>query len=119
LGRAGRFDARQNQGDSSARSCPSALSFHDFLTKKAQQFGIDLLCVSPDDAVRPSFHDVQPSAFDEFGGALSCRCERHNPVGVTVNNERRHIHTSQILPEVLMPCWNACQAGGRLSASRH
>jgi len=54
------------------------------LTKEAQQFGIDFLCVGPGDAAWTAFRDVQTSAFDELGGALSGRTDQLalGPIGL-------------------------------------
>ena len=35
---------------------------------------------------------------------------------VAVDDQRGNIHAGQILPEVFMPSWNACQAGRRQRA---
>ena len=90
--------------------------FDGFLVKEAQQRGINLLCVGPGDAVWPSFHHQQASPFDQFGRTLSRRCKRNNTIVVAMDDQRGNIHAGQILPEVLMPSWNACQAGRRRRA---
>src|SRR5713101_1083121 len=36
--------------------------------QEAQQFGVDILCMRPSDAVRPALHNVQASALDHFRG---------------------------------------------------
>ena len=62
------------------------------LTEKAHQLGRDFFGMRPGNAVRAAFDHRQLGPFDQFGGPLSRRLERHDTVAVAVNDERRHIH---------------------------
>jgi hypothetical protein len=53
--------------------------------KEAQQFGIDLLCMGPNDAVRASFYDNQARPFDKFRGAISRRQKGISVVQATMS----------------------------------
>src|SRR2546429_4320803 len=66
------------------------------LAKEAQQFGIDFLCVGPGDAAWTAFHDVQTSAFDELGGALSGRTDQ-----LALRSEE---HTSELQSRLHLVC---------------
>ena len=67
----------------------------------------------PGNAVWTALHNVQPSSFYEFGRALSRRCKGNNAIIVAMNHKRWHIDTGQILTKVLVPGWDAGQAGRR------
>lgn len=96
--------------------CHFPVGFDGFLAKEGQQFGIDLVCVRPSDAVGSSFYDMQACAFDEFGTALSRCREGHNTVVVAMDHQCRNIHTSQIQSEGFMPLRYTCKASCRRRA---
>src|SRR5215813_14389754 len=90
---------------------PPTRRWDGLFAEAAQQFGIHLLRMSPGYAVWAALHDHQSRTFDEFGCALSRSGDRDNPVIVTVNHKCGYIDAGHIFAEVLMPSWNACQAG--------
>src|SRR5450631_270238 len=73
--------------------------------------------MGPNDAVRSILNRDQTGSFDQFGGPKSRRGNRHNAVGVAVNNQRRHVDALEIFAEILMPGWHAgktrCGGGSR------
>src|SRR5437899_2835121 len=68
--------------------------------------------MGPGDAVRPTLHHKGSSILDQLRGALSRRTNRKNPVGIAVNDQRRHVDVGQVFPEVLMPRRYTSQTGG-------
>src|SRR5213594_4553381 len=68
--------------------------------------------------MRPVLHYDQTSPRHHFRGTLSRGSERNDPVSITVNDQNRYLNASQVLAEVLMPCWNTsqtCSGGGARS----
>src|SRR5208283_5893724 len=64
----------------------------------------------PGDAVRSTFHDDQPASVDKLGCAPSRSGEGKNPVGIAMNDQRRHVDAFEVLPEVGQPCRDAIQS---------
>src|SRR5713101_1130312 len=87
------------------------------LTQEVQQFGVYFFRVRPGNAVWTVLHDQQARPFDELGGAQPCSRDGKDAVGITVNHQRGHIDTGQILAEVFVPGCDTRQAGGGRGAS--
>src|SRR5659263_266846 len=78
---------------------------------KLQQSPVDLLCVCPSYAVRPTLYHQQAGSLDQLGGPESRGSDGQNPVRIAVNDQRGHVDATQVVAEVLMPCWYAGEAG--------
>ena len=98
------------------------LSLCNLLAEEAQEFRRHFLCVGPDDAVWAAFDDVQASAFDELGRALSRRRKRNNPIIIAVNDERAKScrkSSCQVGTHARLAVADAPEATFQLHVSRH
>ena len=95
------------------------LRLTDLLAQEAQQFGVDFFRVCPRDAVWTILHDQQARPFDELGGAQSRSRDGKNAIRIPLNHQRGHIDVGQVLTEIFVPGWDACQAGSGGGAGRY
>ena len=65
--------------------------FRSSFPQEVHQLVIHFLRVGPGDAVRPILHDRQARSLDQLGRSLSRCCDRHNPVRIAMNHQRRDV----------------------------
>src|SRR5712691_1681939 len=82
------------------------------LAQKVRQFSIHFLRMCPSDAVWSILHCPQASSLDQLGGPEPGSSDRQNPICISMNDQRRHINSGQILTEIFMPGWHASETGG-------
>ena len=74
--------------------------------------------MGPIQAVRRAFEHHQPAALDRLMCALGRGGERHNPVGIAVNDQRGHVDGGEIFPEIRQPRRYAVQRAFGRGAGR-
>ena len=111
---------RRNHGSLLKAGCLGNLFLRlvGLLSKEAHQCGVYFFRVCPRDAVWTVLHDQLACSFDELDGAQSCSRDGKDAVGITVNHQRWHIDTGQILAEVFVPSCDTPQTGGGGGAGR-
>ena len=80
-------------------------------SQEAHQFGIYFVRMCPGDAVRPILHYHQAGSLDQLGSAEARSSDGQNSIRIAVNDQSRYVDASQVLAEVLMPCWHASETG--------
>ena len=73
------------------------------LSQEIQQFTIHFVRMCPSYAVRPISHHEQAGSLDQLGSPESRCRNRHNPVCIAVNDQRRYVNALEILAEIFMP----------------
>src|ERR1022692_4101723 len=73
------------------------------LSQEVYQFTIHVVRMCPRYAVRPISHHAQAGSLDQLGGPESRCRNRHNPVCIAVNDQRRYVNALEILAEIFMP----------------
>src|SRR4029077_11015728 len=79
--------------------------------QEVHQLTIHFVRMCPSYAVRPILHHEQAGSLDQLGCPQSRCSNRHYSVCITVNDQRGYVDATEILAEILMPCWHTSKTG--------
>jgi hypothetical protein len=75
-----------------------ALGFH--FSEKIQQLPVDLIGMSPVQAMWSAFDNDESGSFDKFMCTLSTRVDWDNSIGITMNDQCWYVYLYEILAKV-------------------
>src|SRR6267143_3506739 len=88
-------------------------------SEEVYQFRVHFLRVCPRDAVWSILHDPQAGSLDQLGSPEPRSSDRQNPVRISMNDQRWHVDSTEVVAEVFMPGWHASETGRGRCAGRY